>query len=106
MAVTPNAESAKANNKTQSDKDFKGRHFIIGTNVAISIIMAIAIVGLVQWGSYYKYAKADLTDHGVNSLTPGTERLVAERDFARRPSVAAPARPIAPIKSHVVGQSH
>ncbi|MEE9295668.1 MAG: Gldg family protein [Phycisphaerae bacterium] len=80
MAVTRNAQSAAASNPAQGGKDFKGRHLVIGANVAISIVVATAIVALVQWAAYYKYAKADLTDQGVNSLTPGTERLIGGLD--------------------------
>jgi len=56
--------------------NFKGRHLAIGGNVAFSIVAVLAIVVLMQWGSYYASGKADLTDSGVNSLSEGTERLL------------------------------
>ena len=56
--------------------DFSGRHLVIGGNVVISIIVVAAIVGLAQWISFHRSTKFDLTSSGLNSLTPGTERLV------------------------------
>ncbi len=56
--------------------DFRGRHFTIGANVVVTVIVATAIVVLLQWGSYYASGQYDLTQTGVNSLSAGTERLL------------------------------
>ncbi len=56
--------------------DFSGRHLVIGGNVVISLIVVVAIVALLQWISFHRSTKFDLTSSGLNSLTPGTERLV------------------------------
>ena len=60
--------------------DFKRRHYTIGANVAVSVLAATAIVVVLQWGSYYASGQYDLTESGVNSLSPGTERLLEGLD--------------------------
>lgn len=81
MAVTtepaPTTETT-ASRAASRGENFEGRHLVIGANVFISVLMAAAIVGIIQWGAYYKNAKADLTDQGVNSLTSGTEHLIGD----------------------------
>ncbi len=76
MAVSTN----DMNTGTSPDKTFQGRHVAIGLNVFLGIALAVAIAGTIQWVSYLKNAKVDLTDQGVNSLTPGTERLLSGLD--------------------------
>ncbi len=64
--------------KEQTGFDFKGRHFAIGTNVVVSVVLAFAIVVILQWGAFYVDGKLDLTRSGLNSLSPGAERLIAD----------------------------
>ena len=64
----------------RNDADFRGRHFAIGTNVIVTIVAVVAIAVFLQWGAFYKSTKFDLTDSGVNSLTPGTEKLLTSVD--------------------------
>ncbi len=60
--------------------EFRGRHVAIGGNVLVSVALVVGIVGVLQWGSYLAAGKVDLTDSGVNSLSPGTERLLGGLD--------------------------
>lgn len=64
----------------RNDADFRGRHFAIGTNVIVTIVAVVAIAVFLQWGAFHKSTKFDLTDSGVNSLTPGTEKLLKSVD--------------------------
>ena len=75
MAVNGGSSSKGAG---PAGSDFQGRHLVIGTNVAISVVVALAIVVVVQWGAYRRSGKIDLTDQGVNSISPGTERLIGD----------------------------
>jgi len=55
---------------------FGGRHLVIGANVTLMIAVAVALLVFVQWtGFKYVSAKKDMTSTGVNSVTPGTEKL-------------------------------
>lgn len=47
-----------------------------GTNVALAVILAVALVGVLQYAGYAYNAKADLTSSGINSLSEGTEKLL------------------------------
>lgn len=58
------------------ESDFSGRHLVIGTNVLLSVVIALAIVVLAQWVSFKKSTRFDLTSSRLNSLTVGTERLL------------------------------
>lgn len=76
MALDQEKQVPVTDPSTPPPADFKGRHFAIAGNVVFSVMVATAIVVVLQWGSYYADVKVDLTDEGVNSLTPGTERLL------------------------------
>ncbi|MCH7526619.1 MAG: hypothetical protein IID39_04205, partial [Planctomycetes bacterium] len=95
MAVTPKTNPApsepSASGGSGSDTpagdqsarrgaEFKGRRLAIGANVALTVVLATAVVVLVQWLAFYRTAKLDLTDTGVNSLTNGTEQLLGGLD--------------------------
>ena len=81
MAVTPKANPTAAGDQSaRRGAEFKGRRLAIGANVALTVVLATAVVVLVQWLAFYRTAKLDLTDTGVNSLTNGTEQLLGGLD--------------------------
>ncbi|MEK6676076.1 MAG: Gldg family protein, partial [Planctomycetota bacterium] len=53
-----------------------GRRFLVGSNVAMTIALVIAIAGVLQYFAYRYPAKADMTSTGVNSLSDGTMNLL------------------------------
>ncbi|MHC4062896.1 MAG: hypothetical protein ACYSUI_00125 [Planctomycetota bacterium] len=55
---------------------FKSRRWLVGTNVLLTVLLVIAIVGAVQWGAYRLGGKADWTSSSVNSLSEGTRGLI------------------------------
>lgn len=55
---------------------FKGRQWVVGTNVVLATVLVIALVGVVQWGAYQVGGKADWTSSSVNSLSEGTRGLL------------------------------
>ncbi len=71
-------ESSSTSEPAPARDEFQGRHLLIGANVVFSVAVAVAIVGILQWGAYFKHAKADLTDSSVNSLAPWTEKLFGD----------------------------
>lgn len=79
MAIEKEHKS-DSSSATASGADFGGRHLWIGANVVLGVLIATAIVVLAQWGAFRKNVKFDLTNTGVNSLTPGTEKLIQGLD--------------------------
>lgn len=69
-------------NRTNSAPASAGRRLLIGGNVAIAVIAALALVGVVQAISYKTLASArvDMTSSGVNSLSEGTLSLLRGLD--------------------------
>ncbi|GEM_PF-1438481 len=61
------------------------RRLTVGSNVAITIVLAVAIVVVLQWFGYEASARAtwarrDMTHTGVNSLSDGTAHLLRSLD--------------------------
>ena len=48
----------------------------IGLNVALMVVLAVALVAGLQWIAYAYGGRADLTKSGVNSLSDGTVRML------------------------------
>jgi hypothetical protein len=57
-----------------------GRRLRVGTNVALSIILVVAIVAVAQVIGFKTHVRADMTSSGVNSLSEATENLVRNLD--------------------------
>ncbi|UCE60002.1 MAG: Gldg family protein [Phycisphaerales bacterium] len=57
-----------------------GRRMLIGVNVIIAIVLAGAIVAVMQAFAYSAHRKVDMTLSGVNSLSEGTENLLRSLD--------------------------
>jgi len=55
---------------------FKGRRLVVGANVALAVVLVIALAGVLQWGAYRLGGKADWTSSSVNSLSGGTQGLL------------------------------
>lgn len=58
----------------------RGRRLMVGGNVAITIVLLVAIVAFIQWLVQGTAVRADMTSSGVNSLSEGTERLLRNLD--------------------------
>ncbi|MFQ5490199.1 MAG: Gldg family protein, partial [Phycisphaerae bacterium] len=56
------------------------RQLRFGTNVAVAVGLVIAICAVLQWAGYRFGVKADWTTSSVNSLSDGTENLLAGLD--------------------------
>ncbi|MCH7872749.1 MAG: Gldg family protein, partial [Planctomycetes bacterium] len=56
------------------------RRFLIGTNVAVGIILAVAVVVVAQVIAFSVPQRWDMTSSGVNSLSEGTENLLRSLD--------------------------
>lgn len=56
------------------------RRLVYGLNVALTIVLAIVLVGVVVWAAGTYGGRADLTRAGVNSLSPRTEQLLGALD--------------------------
>jgi len=52
------------------------RRFLYGLNVAVAVILAIVLAGIVIWAAGRFGGRVDLTRGGVNSLTPRTIQLL------------------------------
>lgn len=78
MAVDSKAQPGAS--ATPRRSDFKGRHLAIGGNVMFSVAVVIAIAVVLQWLAYAVGGQVDVTTSGVNSLSPGTEKLLHELD--------------------------
>ncbi len=76
MAVDEHGPQHAAKDNNSDKTDFGGRHVAIAGNVLFTVLVATAIVVLLQWGAYYADAKVDMTSSGVNSLSAGTQRLL------------------------------
>jgi len=76
MAVDEHGPQSAATRDNSKKTDFGGRHIAIAGNVLFTVLVATAIVVLLQWGAYYADAKVDMTSSGVNSLSSGTQRLL------------------------------
>ncbi len=66
--------------RNSPQSDFSGRHLAIGTNVVLSIVIALTLVVVSQWVSFKRNTRVDLTSSRLNSLTTGTEYLVSDLD--------------------------
>jgi hypothetical protein len=66
-------------NKSGGKDSFGTRQVAVGANVAVMVVLAVAILVAVQWFTfkYVDYQK-DFTSSGVNSLSDGTKRLVKD----------------------------
>lgn len=61
----------------------EGRRVVVGINVGLMIVLAVALVAGLQWIGYAYSTNAtrlDLTSSGVNSLSDGTVKLLAGLD--------------------------
>ncbi len=69
-------------NESQPAAPRSGRRRVrVGANVAVTIILAVAVVGVLQAIAYnLPAAKFDMTSTGVNSLSEGTIRLLNNLD--------------------------
>ena len=56
------------------------RRLVYGLNVAVTIVLAIVLVGVVVWVAGAYGGRADLTRSGVNSLSPRTVQLLRGLD--------------------------
>jgi hypothetical protein len=52
------------------------RRLVYGLNVAVTIVLAIVLVGVVVWAAGAYGGQADLTRAGLNSLSPRTRQLL------------------------------
>jgi len=58
-----------------------GRRVLVGTNVVVTIVLAVAVVGVLQAIAYNAPSvKVDMTSTGVNSLSEGTLNLLKGLD--------------------------
>ena len=56
------------------------RRFLIGTNVAVTVVLVVGIIAVVQAIAYSTTIRFDMTSTGINSLSPGTENLLRNLD--------------------------
>ena len=56
------------------------RRFVYGLNVALTILLVIALAGFAVWAAGNYGGRVDLTRSGVNSLSPRTTQLLAGLD--------------------------
>ncbi|MBU0638974.1 MAG: GldG family protein [Planctomycetes bacterium] len=56
------------------------RRLVYGLNVAVTIVLAIVLVGVLVWAAGAYGGRADLTRSGVNSLSPRTVQLLRGLD--------------------------
>jgi len=56
------------------------RRFLYGLNVALTVALALALVYVAIWIAARVGGRVDLTQSGVNSLTPRTRQLVSQLD--------------------------
>lgn len=56
------------------------RRFLIGTNVAVTVVLVVGIIAVVQAIAYSTTVRFDMTSTGINSLSPGTENLLRNLD--------------------------
>jgi hypothetical protein len=54
-----------------------GRHWIVGFNVILMVVLAVALVAGLQWIGFAYSSRADLTSSGVNSLSDATKRMLS-----------------------------
>lgn len=57
-----------------------GRRMLIGTNVAVMIVIVVALVGVLQAIAYSVPGRLDMTSSRVNSLSEGTAALLRNLD--------------------------
>jgi hypothetical protein len=73
----------KTNDKNASDAHdepmlrFKGRQWIIGANVFLMVVLALALLVFADYIAFTFNKKADLTFSGVNSLSEQTRKLLS-----------------------------
>jgi hypothetical protein len=65
-------------NTSMASEASAGRRLRVGTNVAISIILVVAIIVVAQVIGFKMHARADMTSSRVNSLSEATENLVRD----------------------------
>ena len=56
------------------------RRFLIGTNVLVGVVLAVAVVVVIQVIAYSVPQRWDMTSSGVNSLSEGSENLLRGLD--------------------------
>ncbi len=61
-----------------------GRRMLVGANVTIMVVLALAIVVVCQMLAYSFPQRIDMTITGANSLTPSTENLLRDLDKSIR----------------------
>ncbi|NOX57248.1 MAG: hypothetical protein GXP29_00120 [Planctomycetes bacterium] len=66
-------------NKNQSPPPQRS-NWLVGFNVFLMVVLAVALVGGLQWIGLTRLGRVDLTSSGVNSLTEPTEQLLKGLD--------------------------
>jgi len=72
--------AVKTEPSAQARTASSGRKLLLGTNVAVAIVLAVAIVVIVQMIGYTADHRWDLTSTGINSLSDATESMVEKLD--------------------------
>lgn len=65
---------------TKSPPSAAGRQWTVGLNVAMMVVLCLALVAGLQYIGYTWSTRADVTSSGVNSLSEGTTNLLAGLD--------------------------
>ncbi len=78
MAVDNAQTTQDPSGSTEPAMSFRARHWMVGTNVAVMILLAAVLFCFVQWFGfkYASQARMDMTSASVNSLRDGTKDLV------------------------------
>lgn len=66
------------NTQTDVRRVSGGKKFLVGANVAVMIVLAVAVVVVLQLIAFNVPLRADMTRTGVNSLSESTEKLLRE----------------------------
>jgi len=79
MAVN-GGKAGSASRSASAPAGAGSRRLVVGTNVIITVALAVALVGTLQWAAHTYGGRADWTSSGVNSLSDGTMRLLKGLD--------------------------
>jgi len=78
MSKATPAPKSKTNRKTTAKP--RRRRVLFALNTLLSVVVALALVVLINWLAYRQFFRFDFTELSVYTLSPQTQRVLADLD--------------------------